>query len=99
MLLLPATDLRGAGEVAERIRAALGGRLVVSAAGDPIRVAASFGVAAYPEAGSADELLETADAALYEAKRAGKNRVAFAASRSAVRSGTYAPGGNSRHEG
>ena len=99
VLLLPATDLRGAGEVAERIRAALGGRLVVSAAGDPIRVAASFGVAAYPEAGSADELLETADAALYEAKRAGKNRVAFAASRSAVRSGTYAPGGNSRHEG
>ena len=78
VLLLPATDLRGAGEVADRVRAALGGRVVVSAAGDPIRVTASFGVAARPEAGSADQLLEAADAALYEAKRAGKNRVAFA---------------------
>jgi diguanylate cyclase (GGDEF)-like protein len=78
VLLLPATDLRGAEEVAERVRAALRGRVVVSAAGDPIRVTASFGVAAYPEAGSDDQLLETADAALYEAKRAGKNRVALA---------------------
>jgi diguanylate cyclase (GGDEF)-like protein len=99
VLMLPGTDLAGAARVAERARAVLGGRVVVSADGDPIRVTASFGVAAYPEAASADQLLETADAALYEAKRTGKNRVASRASRSVVRSGAYAPGGNSRHEG
>jgi diguanylate cyclase (GGDEF)-like protein len=75
-LLLPSTDLGGAAQVAERIRAALEGRLVLTADGERIRVTASFGVAAAPEAGSADELLGSADAALYEAKRSGKNRVA-----------------------
>jgi diguanylate cyclase (GGDEF)-like protein len=99
VLLLPGTDLAGAAQVAERARAVLEGRVVVSPDGDPIRVTASFGVAAYPEAGSADQLLETADAALYEAKRAGKNRVASEARRSVVRGGAYALGGNSRHEG
>jgi diguanylate cyclase (GGDEF)-like protein len=75
-LLLPSTDLAGAAQVAERIRGALEGRLVVTADGERIRITASFGVAACPGAGSADELLESADAALYEAKRGGKNRVA-----------------------
>jgi PleD family two-component response regulator len=42
-------------------------------------VTASFGVASFPEAGSADELLSAADEALYRAKADGKNRVASAA--------------------
>jgi diguanylate cyclase (GGDEF)-like protein len=98
-LLLPGTDLAGAAQVAERVRAALERRVVVTVNGEPIRVSASFGVAACSGAGSSEQLLETADAALYEAKRAGKNRVAPPPRPWPVRSGTYASGGNLRHEG
>jgi diguanylate cyclase (GGDEF)-like protein len=76
VLLLPGTDLAGAARVAERVRASLEDRLIVSTGATPIRVTASFGVAAYPDAESAEQLLAAADAALYQAKRAGKNRVA-----------------------
>ncbi len=76
VLLLPGTDAAGAVSVADRIRSALEGRLVLSAEGEPIPVTASFGVASFPEASSAQALLAAADAALYAAKRGGKNRVA-----------------------
>ncbi|MGH7328564.1 MAG: GGDEF domain-containing protein, partial [Polyangiaceae bacterium] len=47
-------------------------------AGEPIAITASVGVAAYPiDARTAEELLEAADAAMYDAKRAGRNKVAF----------------------
>jgi diguanylate cyclase (GGDEF)-like protein len=53
-------------------------------AGFPIT--ASIGVAAFPyDAGSANELLEVADAAMYHSKRSGRDRVSFAVDR-----GTYA---------
>ena len=75
MLILPGTDLAGGAQVAERVRIALAGRIVLSADGSPIPVTASFGVAATPPASTAAELFSAADAALYEAKRNGKNRV------------------------
>ncbi len=75
LLILPGTDAAGGARVAERIRAALSGRIVLSVDGTPIPVTASFGVAATPAATTASELFAAADAALYEAKRAGKNRV------------------------
>jgi diguanylate cyclase (GGDEF)-like protein len=75
VLILPGTDLAGGAQVAERIRAALAGRLVLAVDRTPITVTASFGVAAIPPAKTASELFAAADAALYEAKRAGKNRV------------------------
>ena len=74
-LVLPGTDLAGAVRVAERVRERLSEQVVTAPDGARIRVTASFGVAAYPDLGSAADLLEAADAALYEAKRAGKNRV------------------------
>lgn len=75
LLLLPGTDLDGAAHVAERIRRAFADRFVHSAEGDPIPGTASFGVAAVPDSATADGLLAAADAALYRAKRSGKNRV------------------------
>jgi diguanylate cyclase (GGDEF)-like protein len=75
LLILPGTDLAGGAQVAERVRLALAGRIVLSADGSPIPVTASFGVAATPPASTAAELFSAADAALYEAKRNGKNRV------------------------
>ncbi|TML17180.1 MAG: diguanylate cyclase [Actinobacteria bacterium] len=79
LLILPGTDLSGGAQVAERVRAALASRIVLTVEGTPIPVTASFGVAAVPPAKTASELFATADAALYEAKRAGKNRVQTAA--------------------
>jgi diguanylate cyclase (GGDEF)-like protein len=44
-----------------------------------IRVSASIGIAIFPDsAGSSASLLERADAAMYEAKKSGKNRYAVA---------------------
>ena len=87
MLILPGTDLVGGAQVAERIRLALASRIVLSADGSPIPVTASFGVSAAPPATTATELFSAADAALYEAKRNGKNRVEKAPSPSLIRSG------------
>ena len=75
LLVLPGTDMDGAAHVAERVRRALQERTVLSVDGERIPVTASFGVAAYPQAHTASELFAAGDAALYEAKRTGKNRV------------------------
>jgi len=75
VLVLPGTDVAGGAQLAERIRVALAGRTVLAVDGSPIPVTASFGVAAIPPAKTASELFAAADAAMYQAKRAGKNRV------------------------
>jgi diguanylate cyclase (GGDEF)-like protein len=75
VLILPGTDLTGGAQLAERIRVALAGRIVLAVDRTPITVTASFGVAATPPARTAPELFAAADAAMYQAKRAGKNRV------------------------
>jgi diguanylate cyclase (GGDEF)-like protein len=77
-VLLPETDYSGAAGVAERLRASLASLELATPDGEGFGVTASFGVAVYPEAQSVDELLRTADAALYRAKAEGKNRVALA---------------------
>jgi diguanylate cyclase (GGDEF)-like protein len=76
-VVLPQTDSEGAAQLAERMREAVE-RLRVPRVGGQgsLRVTASFGVAAVPEsAADHDELVAAADAALYRAKRSGKNRV------------------------
>src|SRR5712692_6663119 len=75
ILALPGTDLAGGAQLAERVRVALAGRIILAADGTPVPVTASFGVAAIPPARTALELVAAADAAMYQAKRAGKNRV------------------------
>ncbi len=78
MLLLPGTDAAGAANVAERVRAALEERVIVTPGGAAIRITASFGVATSPPTASAAELIAAADRGLYDAKNAGKNRVDMA---------------------
>lgn len=75
-LLLPSTDAAGAAEVAERLRATLAARPVRLAGGEALVVTASFGVAGYPATTlTRERVVEAADAALYAAKRDGRNRV------------------------
>jgi diguanylate cyclase (GGDEF)-like protein len=74
-VVLPGTDLMGGIRLAERIREALAERVVISPLGDRLALTASFGVAEWGGTGKAQDLLAAADAALYEAKRRGKDRV------------------------
>jgi diguanylate cyclase (GGDEF)-like protein len=77
-LLLPGTDAAGAAHVAERVRRTFAETTILSTEGAPIRITASFGVAAYPLAASEEALVAAADGALYEAKRGGKDMVVTA---------------------
>ncbi len=76
-VILPETPIEVAAEVAERIRRRIDERLFrPPEAEDVIRVTVSIGLAAYPnDASNKKELIERADAALYRAKRGGKNAV------------------------
>jgi diguanylate cyclase (GGDEF)-like protein len=73
-LVLPHTDIEGAYVIAERVRAAVAGlRIPVLGADGLIEVTASLGVASTTDPDKS-ALIAKADAALYRAKREGKNR-------------------------
>jgi two-component system cell cycle response regulator len=84
-VLLPQTDIAGAEKLAERLREAVESRPMAQGQAFPVIVTSSFGVAAFPEADSADGLFAAADEALYRAKRAGKNCVVCADTNGPVR--------------
>jgi diguanylate cyclase (GGDEF)-like protein len=74
---LPQTGLEGAHEFAERVRQRIERLQIPLLDGDgTLRVTASFGVASLPDSAKIDKdaLVAAADAALYRAKRSGKNR-------------------------
>ena len=79
-VVLPETGLEAGLEVAERIRALLAQeQFQVGGNGQSASVTLSIGVAAFPGQGKTVEaLLAAADAALYQAKKGGRNRVAVA---------------------
>jgi diguanylate cyclase (GGDEF)-like protein len=73
-ILLPNTDAEGAQGVAERIQREL--RSMAVPVGDArVGATASFGISSFPDLVALDDLLNDADRSLYEAKRAGKNRI------------------------
>jgi hypothetical protein len=75
-ILLPDTEIPVALRIAERVRAAIA---EMSLPGIDVSVTVSVGVAGYPEhASTPDRLARLADAALYLAKRQGRNRVELA---------------------
>jgi diguanylate cyclase (GGDEF)-like protein len=73
-VLLPETDLPGACDAAERFVASLGERSFGDDRSGPRAITASAGVA-FGAGIAVDELLATADRALYRAKEHGKNQV------------------------
>ena len=75
IVLLPETPPKGAVDVAERIRLAIGARpLAIN--GQNVVASVSIGFACYPEDGrTLDALAARADRALYQAKQEGRNRV------------------------
>jgi two-component system cell cycle response regulator len=80
LAVLPATDLRVAEKIAERMRKAISSKPFNAGAAAPINISVSIGIAALEgAAGNIEELLKRADQALYRAKRDGRNRVVLAA--------------------
>lgn len=79
VVIAPNTDREGARRLAERIRAAVGDR-AVEFEGEPVCTTVSIGVATHHDPGVADErgLVKRADAALYHAKRNGRDQVCVA---------------------
>jgi diguanylate cyclase (GGDEF)-like protein len=79
VLLMPETDIAVASSAAERLRADVAALRITGDKGDEIALTISIGVAAsYPDTSppdSASSLLSRADKALYQAKRAGRDRV------------------------
>jgi diguanylate cyclase (GGDEF)-like protein len=83
LVILPATDTKGAIEVAERLRATVAAERIAFE-GKTLSVTASFGIATLPppEAGhhhtsgeTVESVLRRADRALYHAKACGRDRV------------------------
>jgi diguanylate cyclase (GGDEF)-like protein len=78
VVLVPESDLKGATQLAKRLRLAVSRARVELPEGGLLKVTASVGVAVKGDLTSAEQLIAAADDALYEAKRAGKNRVVVA---------------------
>jgi diguanylate cyclase (GGDEF)-like protein len=79
VLLLPGADLDEAQRTAERLRLVVSEqRFLPEGAPSPLRVTVSVGGAVYPDQSRTKTgIFSAADTALYRAKQAGKNRVAF----------------------
>jgi diguanylate cyclase (GGDEF)-like protein len=78
VLLFPATEVAAAHAIAERVRA---GVADITIPGVELSLTASLGIAGYPDhASDVDKLERLADAALYLAKRSGRDRTEIASS-------------------
>ena len=77
IVLLPETPMKGAMDVAERIRIAVAESVFEAAAGR-FQSTVSIGVASFPEHGrTLDAVTARADQAMYQAKQLGRNRIEF----------------------
>jgi diguanylate cyclase (GGDEF)-like protein len=74
MLICPDTPHLMAKDVSERLRMALQAQ-PIEVGGHSLVLTASFGVSTVSPGGTTESLLKTADLALYQAKRQGRNRV------------------------
>ena len=79
LAVLPNTAADGAAELAERLRQVVADEPYRLAGGDAIQVTISVGCAT-SQGDDAGRLVRSADAAMYEAKQSGRNRVVVAPS-------------------
>jgi diguanylate cyclase (GGDEF)-like protein len=81
-LVLPETGSDGAQAVAERVRERVASHHFLEGDGLDVHLTASIGIATLPQAaGSAEELVQAADRAMYQVKDSGKNGIQTAAAR------------------
>lgn len=86
LIVLPGQDVEGAMEVAERIRKEISAETSDTEDSHQL-VTVSIGVASYPDNGTTvSDVIESADAALYQAKESGRNRVVL----SGIKAGEHA---------
>ncbi|MCA1630642.1 MAG: sensor domain-containing diguanylate cyclase [Acidobacteria bacterium] len=79
VVILPETGIDMAARVAERVRGKIAAQVFTGGRRLNLRITASFGVACFPaHAQSPQQLIAGADAAMYDAKAAGKNCIHFA---------------------
>jgi diguanylate cyclase (GGDEF)-like protein len=83
LILLPGSDIAHAENVAERLRARVGSEQV--AGGIPVTMSFGVGASAAEEAFDYEAVFAQADAALYEAKRRGRDRVCLAPAQAVIR--------------
>lgn len=76
LFVLPDTDIKAGGDIAERVRQHIKSDAIQSG-DEQIRVSLSLGVAETRESDTVDSLIARADAALYDAKRDGRDCVRF----------------------
>jgi diguanylate cyclase (GGDEF)-like protein len=82
VIVLPGGDSADAVATADRVRQAIEAhRVSVRSNHAPVGVTTSIGAVTLKRGESVDDLIAEADAALYEAKRAGKNQIKIAAGR------------------
>ena len=75
---MPSTDLKGASEAAERLRAAIE-EFQVDYGGTLLKITMSFGATEWqPDDDDQDKVIKRADQNLYRAKELGRNRVVAA---------------------
>ncbi len=81
VVVMPDTTAEMAANIAERLRMSIEGKpFVVRSSGQEINITASLGISCNsPNVETPEQLLKEADNALYDAKRAGRNRVVAAA--------------------
>ncbi len=78
LAILPDTDEAAAEAIAERLRESID-QFSIDLNGQKLNATTSIGISSYPQDGETpDFLIRAADAALYEAKKAGRNRVVIA---------------------
>lgn len=78
-VVLPETEVRGARELAERLRQALGTRPFLVDDTPGMTLTASFGIASYPDhARTSLGLIKCADRAMQQIKQSGKNSIGLA---------------------
>jgi diguanylate cyclase (GGDEF)-like protein len=75
LIVAPGCGMSETWDLAERVRAHVASCNIIASGGANIRVSLSLGVATGRMSGEIEHLLQTADAFMYQAKNAGRNRV------------------------